>query len=119
MELAILVTAREHDQQYDWTMNELAGRQAGLEATIIETVRDRKPLAGLAEKEAAVIQFGRELFGKHMVTAETYARALKTFGETDLVDLVDLMAQHSADATLLTAFDQQLPAGQKAWLPLR
>jgi hypothetical protein len=29
------------------------------------------------------------------------------------------MAQHSADATLLTAFDQQLPAGQKALLPLR
>jgi amidase len=119
MELAILVTAREHDQQYDWTMNELAARKAGLEETIIETVRDLKPLTSLAEKEAAVIQLGRELFGKHMVTAETYARALKTFGETDLVDLVDLMAEHSADATLLTAFDQQLPAGQKALLPPR
>jgi hypothetical protein len=43
---------------------------------------------------------------------------LKIFGETDLVDLVDLMAQHSADATLLTAFDQRLPGGQKALLPL-
>jgi 4-carboxymuconolactone decarboxylase len=119
MSLATLVTAREHDQQYDWTMNELTARKDGLEPMIIDIVRDRKPLTGVGEKEAAIIQFGRDLCGKHMVTAETYTRALKIFGETDLVDLVDLMAQHSTDATLLTAFDQHLPAGQKALLPLR
>jgi 4-carboxymuconolactone decarboxylase len=118
MRLAILVTAREHDQQYDWTMNEVVAREDGLEPLIVDAVRDRKSLTGLGEKEAAIIQFGRELFGKHMVTAETYARALKMFGETDLVDLVDLMAQHSTDATLLTAFDQRLPPGQKALLPV-
>jgi 4-carboxymuconolactone decarboxylase len=119
IELAILVTAREHDQQYDWTMNELTARKDGLEPMIIDIVRDRKPLTGLGEKEAAIIGFGRELFGKHTVTAETYGRALKIFGETDLVDLVDLMAQHSNDAALLTAFDQHLPAGQKPLLPVR
>ncbi|PYU24650.1 MAG: hypothetical protein DMG30_08095 [Acidobacteria bacterium] len=118
MRLAILVTAREHDQQYDWTMNEPMAREDGLEPMIIDTVRDRRPPRGIGEKEAAIIQFGRELFGKHMVTAETYARALKIFGETDLVDLVDLMAQHSTDATLLTAFDQRLPEGQKPLLPV-
>src|SRR5438445_10080960 len=48
MELAILVTAREHDQQYDWTMNELAARKDGLQGTIVDTVRSRKPLTGLA-----------------------------------------------------------------------
>jgi 4-carboxymuconolactone decarboxylase len=112
------VTAREHDQQYDWTMNELAARKDGLEPMIIDTVRDRKPLTALGQKEAAIIQFGRELFGRHMVAAETYGRALKVFGETDFVDLVDLMAQHSADATLLTAFDQYLPPGQKGLLPV-
>ncbi len=81
-------------------------------------VRDRKPLTGVGEKESAIIEFGRELFGKHFVTAETYARMLKIFGETDLVDLVDLMAQHSTEATVLTAFDQHLPAGQKPLLPI-
>jgi 4-carboxymuconolactone decarboxylase len=118
MELAILVTAREHDQQYDWTMNELTARKDGLEPMVIDVVRDRKPLAGVGEKEAAIIQFGRDLFGKHMVTTEIYARALKIFGETDLVDLVDLMAQHATEAALLTAFDQHLPAGQKPLLPV-
>jgi 4-carboxymuconolactone decarboxylase len=129
MDLAILVAAREHGQQYDWTMHELAARQDGLDATVIDVVRARKPLAGLpekkddkneeVEKEAAIIEFGRELFGKHMVTAETYARALKIFGETDPVDLVDLMAEHATDAALLTAFDQHLPAAQPPLLSLR
>jgi 4-carboxymuconolactone decarboxylase len=72
----------------------------------------------LGEKETVVIEFGRELFSKHVVSAQTYARALKVFGERDLVDLVDLMALHATEATLLAAFDQYLPAGQKPLLPI-
>jgi len=118
MKLAILVTAREHDQQYDWTMNERSAQTDGLESTVINIVRDRKPLTDLNERDAATIQFGRELFSKHMISAETYARALSNFGETDLVDLVDLMAQHANEAALLTAFDQHLPLGQEPLLPI-
>jgi 4-carboxymuconolactone decarboxylase len=118
MGLAILVTAREHDAQYEWTMNEPVAIKDGLEPAIIAVVRDRKPLTGLAEKDAVLIEFARELFGKHNVSTQTYARALKVFGETDLVDFVDLMAQHSGDFVLLTAFDQQLPAGLKPLLPI-
>jgi len=43
---------------------------------------------------------------------------VKLFGERDLVDLVDVMGQHAREATLLAAFDQQLPAGQKPLLPV-
>ena len=117
MDLAILVTAGEYDEQFDWSINELAAREDGLEPAIIEIVRERKPLSGLGEKEALIVEFGRELFGQHFVTAETYARALNVFGERDLVDFVALMAQHSSDDTVLIAFDQHLPAGQKPLLP--
>lgn len=118
MTLAALVTAREHDQQYDWTMTEVRALGDGLDPRVIDVVRHRRPLDGLGEKEATLIQFGRELFGQHYVTAPTYARALKAFGLRDLSDLVTgVMAQHARDATLLAAFDQQLPAGQQALLP--
>jgi 4-carboxymuconolactone decarboxylase len=119
MALAILVTAREHDAQYEWTINELAAQKAGLESAIVDIVRDRRPPAALPEKEATLIEFGRELFSKHNVSSEAYARALKVFGERDLVDLVSVMAQHSADGVLAIAFDQHLPAGQKPLLPIR
>jgi 4-carboxymuconolactone decarboxylase len=118
MALAVLVTAREHDSQYEWTINEPAARAEGLDAATIDVVRLRKPVVGLSEKEAALIEFGRELFAKHNVSPQTYARALQLFGERDLVDLVGLMAQHATDAVLLAAFDQQLPAGEKPLLPI-
>ena len=107
MALAALVTAYEHHQHYDVTTRELAARNAGVEPSVIDTVRQQRALDTLAEKDAAIIQFGRELFGRHTVSAATYARALKIFGERDLVDLVDLMARQVGDVTLLTAFDQQ------------
>jgi len=116
MSVAILVTAREHDEQYDWTTSELAARKDGLEPAIIDVIRARKPLGGLGEKETTIVQFGRELFGRHHVSAETYARALKIFGERDLVDFVGLMAEHANNAAMLTAFDQHLPAGQEPLL---
>jgi 4-carboxymuconolactone decarboxylase len=115
--LAVLVTAREHHSQYDWTMNEPAAVKDGVDSRVIDVVRRRMPLDGLGDKEAALVQFGREVFSAHHVSAATYARALKIFGERDLVDLVTLMAQHANDAVLLAAFDQQLPPGQQPRLP--
>ena len=113
MALAGLVTAREHHSQYDWMVNEAAAAKAGSDPRVIEVVRLGQPLNGVGDAEAALIQFGRELFSAHHVSAGTYARALKIFGERDLVDLVGLMAQHAGDAVLLAAFDQHLPAGQE------
>ena len=107
MALAVLVTSRPHNQQYHWTINELAARRDGLETAIIDVVRDNRPATGLDEPEAALIAFGRELFGQRNIRAETYAQALRIFGQTDLSDFITLMAQHASELPLLIAFDQQ------------
>ena len=117
-ELAILVTAREMDQQFEWTVHEPEARKEGLEPEIIDIVKHRKPLTGLGEKEAILIQLGREVLGKHKASPDTFARALKLLGPKTLVDLVSLMGQYAGTAALLTAFDQQLPPGQKPLLPI-
>jgi len=107
MALAVLVTSHEHHQAYHWARSEAAARKDGVEAALIEVVQQNKPLAGVTENDAAIVQLGRELFRNHTVTPETYQRALKAFGERNLVDLVDLMARTVNDLTLLTAFDQR------------
>ena len=112
MMLAILVTARAHDSQCDWTVNEPKALEAGLEPEVIDVIRHRGPLDGLDEKDATLIAFARELLGHYNVGADTYARAASAFGETDLVDIVGLMGAHAADAAVLGAFDQQLPEGR-------
>ncbi len=120
LDLAILVTARAYDDQYTWTLTEPVAVENGLDPGVIDVIRDGGPVAGLEDKEAALIEFGRQLFGPHTVTPETYASALEAVGgSTNLVDLVDLMAQHVSDATLLIAFDQHLPAGMEPLLTIR
>ena len=45
-------------------VNEIAALKEGLEPTVIDSVRHRQPVNGLSERDAAVIEFGRELFAQ-------------------------------------------------------
>jgi hypothetical protein len=52
------------------------------------------------------------------VRSETCAQVVKLFGQTGTVNLAALMANSPLTAVMmLTAFDQQLHAGQKPLLP--
>jgi len=117
-EIAILTTAREMDNQFEWAAHETAGRKAGVEPAIIDIIRYRRPVTGLGAKETLIIGFGRELFGQKRVSSATFAEALRLFGRRGLVDLTSLMASYSATSALLNAFDMQLPEGQKPQLPI-
>jgi 4-carboxymuconolactone decarboxylase len=122
-EIAVLVTTREMDSPFLWTIWEKHGRDLKdsrhIDPEIIDVIKYEKPVAGLGEKEALIITFGRELFGQKRVSQETFAHAVRLFGRRGTVDLVELMAQWSATCVELTAFEQQLPAGQKPLLPSR
>ena len=118
MELGVLVTAREMNSQYEWTAHEPTALKAGLEQATIDVVKFRKDITNLEEKEAAIIQLGREMFGKSKVSSDTFARALKLLGEEGLVNLVVHMGDYSGTALLLRTFDQQLRPGWKPLLPI-
>jgi 4-carboxymuconolactone decarboxylase len=116
-EVAVLVTARELDHQFEWTAHEPAALKAGVERAVIDVIKYRRPLSGLQPKDAAIIQLGRELLRRHSVESKTFADALKLFGPKELVDVVSVIGNYSAIAVLLNAFDQRLAPGQKPLLP--
>ena len=116
-ELAILVTARELDSQFEWSAHEAVALKEGLAPEVVDSVKHRKPAGKMDEREAAIIRFGRELFRDRKVRSETYAEALRLFGETGLVNLAALMANYALTAAMLAAFDQQLHEGRKPLLP--
>ncbi|MGH7347463.1 MAG: carboxymuconolactone decarboxylase family protein, partial [Candidatus Rokuibacteriota bacterium] len=122
-ELAILVTARELDNQFEWTAHEPAALAEGLDAKIIETVKRRRPLGRLGKrlgkKEAVIIAFGRELFGKRKLSSATFARAVDLFGRRGVLELAALMGNYAMTAVILDTVDQQLHPGQKPLLPVR
>lgn len=117
-QLAFLVTAREIDSQFEWTAHEPAALKAGVSQELIDIVKYRKPLTGVGEKEAAIIQLGREAFGQRKVSSETFARALNLFGKETLVNLVSFLGYQAQTGVLLVVFDQHIPAGQKPLLPV-
>jgi 4-carboxymuconolactone decarboxylase len=117
-ELAILVTARECDSQFEWAAHEAEARKEGVPDAVIEVVRRRGDAAGLAEPDAAIIALGRAMFGARRVDAATFARCLRLFGRAGLVDLVALMGNYASTAALLCAFDMQLDEGAAPPLPI-
>ena len=118
VELAILVTAREMDCVYVWTAHEPAAQKAGLQQEIIDIVKYRRPLTKVAEKDAVIVQLGREAFGKHKVGSDTFARAEKQFGKQGLVNIVALMGDYAATTLLLNVADQHVRPKDKPLLPI-
>jgi 4-carboxymuconolactone decarboxylase len=118
VELAILVTAREMDCEWVWTSHEPSAQKAGLEQNVIDIVKYRKPPTGLGEKEAVIIRLGRESLGKHKVDSETFAHALKLFGNQGVVNFVSLIGDYASTAILLNASDQHVRPSDKPLLPI-
>lgn len=118
VELAILVTAREFDCEYVWTAHEPQGLKAGLPQGTIDAVKYRKSTEGLAEKDAVIIQLGREAIGKHHVSSDVAAHALNLFGKQGTVNYVSLMGDYAATTILLNAFDQHVRPTDKPLLPI-
>jgi 4-carboxymuconolactone decarboxylase len=116
VELAILVTAREMDSEYVWTAHEPAAQKAGLAQEIIDTVKYRRPLTTLGEKEAVIVQLGRDAISKHKVGSDTFARAVKLFGNQGVVNIVSLMGDYAATTILLNVSDQHVR--DKSLLPI-
>jgi 4-carboxymuconolactone decarboxylase len=117
-QLAILIVAREMDNRYIWSSHEPGGVRDGLDQNIIDVVKYRRPVTGLGEREAALILLGREVLREHKVSPNTYATALRLFGEQGLVNLVSVMGEYAANCILLNTFDQQIPPGRTAILPI-
>jgi 4-carboxymuconolactone decarboxylase len=116
-EVAILAVAREMDSQFEWAAHEPEALKEGVPAEVVDVIKHRKSTQGLDETYAAIIELGRQTFRDHKVTSECFARVKKLFAPTKLVELVMLMGNYAATAALLTAFDMQLPEGQKPLLP--
>jgi 4-carboxymuconolactone decarboxylase len=116
-ELAILVTARELDSQFEWAAHEPAALKEGLEPKIIDVVKRRRPVTGLGKKEALIVGFGRELFRTRKLRSRTFSRAVDVFGRRGVLELAALMGNYAGTALILAVVDQQLHPEQTPLLP--
>jgi len=116
-QLIVLITAREIDQQYEWSAHEPAGLRAGLEQSVIDVVKYDRPAAALAEKDAMLINFCRGLLREHRVSSELWAAMVKEFGRQGTIEIMALMADYFTVGMMMNAADQHLPPDRKPLMP--
>jgi len=112
-EFAILITARQWTQQYEWDVHYPIAIKAGLKPEIAKAVAEGRRPAGMAEDEDTVYEFCIELHRNQSVSDATYARALAKFGEQGVMDMVSVNGYYTFLAMVLNVARTPLPKGSK------
>ena len=110
-ELAILIACRETNYNLEWNGHEASGLKAGIDARVIDVVRNNGALTGLDEKDATVIRFGRQLFGDKKVDSATFAKAVELWGRRGTMDMVAAMNTYAVSGYFAIAVDEHSPEG--------
>ncbi len=110
-ELAILVTARQWSQQFEWFHHSGFASEAGLSPNIIKAVSEGRRPEGMSESEDVVYDFCTELLRNHSVSDATYAKAIAAFGDQGTIDLVSLTGYYTFVSMVLNVNRTPLPKG--------
>jgi 4-carboxymuconolactone decarboxylase len=116
-ELAILVTAREWNQQVEWAIHAPIAAQSGIAFETIAAIAARATPPSMHADEAAVYRFCIELHRQKRVSDATYATALALFGEHGVVDLMGINGYYTFLAMVMNAAQTAAPAAPGWTLP--
>ena len=118
-ELAILVACRETNYNLEWNGHEPSALKAGIDAKVVDVVRQRRALDALNEKDAAVIRFGREMFHDKKVDSATFAKAVELWGKRGTMDMVAVMSTYAVSGYFAIAVDERSPEGKPELPPVK
>lgn len=117
-ELAILVTGRACNSPFEWYAHRIEAEKAGIEPPILQALLEQRSPEGLADDDAIVVRFARELNEHKSVSDRTYAQALARFGAKTVVELTALVGYYTMVAMTLNAHEIPLPEGVEPAFPL-
>ena len=112
-EFAVLITAREYSQDYEWVLHQPIAVKSGVRQELTDAIRDGRRPEGMSEDEALVYDFSIELHRTKNVSDELYNRALKRFGPQGVTDLIGTNGYYALLALQLNAHRMPLPEGAK------
>jgi len=116
-ELAILVTARQWNQQVEWAIHASIAAQVGIPPAVINAIAQRRRPEAMLVDESVVHDFCIELHQNKQVSDRTYADALALFGEQGVVDLMGLNGYYTFLAMVMNTAQTEVPVSSAARLP--
>ena len=119
-EMAILMTARFWNAQYEWSAHRRSAAAAGLSPSVIEAIAAGRRPSSMQPDELVVYNFGDELLRTRQVGDAAFKAVVDTFGERGAVDLTGVMGYYCFVSMMLNIDRYPLPDGEKPELkPLR
>lgn len=115
-EFAILVTAREWTQGYEWGIHSPIAVKAGLNPEIVKAVAAGTRPVAMAEDEAIVYDFCTELHHNKSVSDAIYAKALAKLGEQGIIDLVGINGYYTFLSMVMNVARTPAPKSTEASL---
>jgi len=110
-EFAIIITARQWTQNYEWDVHAPLAQQGGLKPSIIAAVADGRRPVDMAEDEDVLYTFCDELHSNHSISDATYDRTVKTFGEQGVIDILGISGYYTMLAMVLNTSRTPVPPG--------
>lgn len=110
-EFAILITARYWTQNYEWDAHNQLALQGGLSADIIKAIAEGRRPEKMAADEEVLYTFCDELHRNQSISDATYARAVGTFGEQGVIDIVGISGYYTLLAMVLNTARTPVPPG--------
>ena len=112
-ELAILVTAREWTQDYEWYVHHPIALKAGIKPEIADSIAEGRRPTGMSDDEEIVFEFATELLRTKQVSNRTFERAKARFGAKGIVDLTGITGYYTLLAMQLNAAQYAMPKDGK------
>jgi 4-carboxymuconolactone decarboxylase len=108
-ELAIIIAARNWDNDYIWSAHYGAAVKGGLDPSVGADMAAGKRPAKMKDDEAIIYDLLTEIYRDHRLSDATYAKTVAKYGEKGLVDLIGLASYYGFTAMALISTDAERP----------
>jgi 4-carboxymuconolactone decarboxylase len=112
-ELAILMTARHWNSEFEWYVHHQFALKAGLDRSIIHAISIGGCPESMQPDEAAVFNFCMELLNNKIVSDETFLESRRQLNEVGVVDLIGLLSYYHLVSMVLNVDGYPLPENPK------
>ncbi len=110
-ETAILSTAREYNNDYEWAQHLPVAREVGVREQVIDAIRSGRAPMGLPAKEGVFAQAAKELVRERTLSDRTFQAVEHLLGPHQTIDLIVLVGYYSMLSQVISALGVELDDG--------
>ena len=111
-EIAILVTARHFTAHYEWWAHKRLALKGGLDAKIIDAIRDRRTPEFDDPKARMIYDVAKSLHEGHGLSQALYDQAVEVLSVRGVVEIIGLCGYYTMVSMTLNTFEFGLPDGE-------